>query len=143
MTAPPPLALEVTATPSRDDRKAVGRGLGAYNRAAYGRLRGKARWILARDAAGTVQAGAKCEVASGWLYLDWLWVAEGLRRQGQGTRLLAAVEDLAREQGCQGVHLHTWSFQAPDFYPRHGYAVMGRVEDMPPGAVRYWLAKRF
>ena len=90
------LALEVTARPSAADRHAVGRGLGAYNREAYGRLRGSARWILARDTAGTVQAGAKCELAWGWLYVDWLWVAEGLRRQGLGGRLLAAAEALAR-----------------------------------------------
>ncbi|MDO9706787.1 GNAT family N-acetyltransferase [Paracraurococcus lichenis] len=137
------LALEVTATPSREDRAAVGKGLGAYNRAAYGRLRGAARWILARDAAGTVQGGAKCELAWGWVYVDWLWVAEGLRRQGLGARLLAAAEALAREHGCVGVHLNTWSFQAPDFYRRQGFAEVGRVEDMPPGAVRYWFAKRF
>jgi GNAT superfamily N-acetyltransferase len=136
------LALEVTARPSAADRHAVGRGLGAYNREAFGRLRGSPRWILARDAAGTVQGGAKCEVAWGWVYVDWLWVADGLRRQGLGGRLLAAAEALAREEKCLGVHLNTWSFQAPDFYRKHGFAEVGRVEDMPPGATRYWFAKR-
>ena len=136
------LALEVTARPSAADRHAVGRGLGAYNRQAYGRLRGSARWILARDAAGTVQGGAKCEVAWGWVYVDWLWVADGLRRQGLGGRLLAAAEALAHEEKCLGIHLNTWSFQAPDFYRKQGFAEVGRVEDMPPGATRHWFAKR-
>lgn len=137
------LAIAVEAAPAAADRHTVGRGLGRHNRATYGPLRGRTRWILARDAAGRVRAGARCRLAWGWLYLDWLWVEEGLRRQGHGSRLLAAAEALAREEGCRGVHLHTASFQAPDFYPRRGYAEAGRVEDMPPGATRLWFAKRF
>lgn len=137
------LALEVSARPALADRKAVGRGLGAHNRAAHGRLRRTERWILARDEAGAVQGGAKCEIAWGWLYLDWLWVAEACRGQGWGARLLGAAEALARESGCGGVHLNTWSFQAPDFYRGQGYVEVGQVPDMPPGATRYWFAKRF
>jgi len=137
------LTLEVTATPTAADRHVIGRGLGAFNRASHGPLgRQRARWILARDAAGSVRGGAKCALAWAWLYVDWLWVEEALRRQGLGGRLLAAAEDLARESRCLGVHLHTWTFQAPDFYPRHGYVEAGRVEDMPPGATRHWFTKR-
>jgi GNAT superfamily N-acetyltransferase len=135
--------ITVTARPSKADRHAVGKGLGDYNRAAFGRLRGSERWLLARDADGVVQAGAKCEIAWGWLYVDWLWVAEPLRRQGLGGQLLAAAEALARERECRGVHLNTWSFQAPEFYRKHGFVEVGGVDDMPPGAVRYWFAKRF
>ena len=137
------VSIEVTKRPAKADRQVVAKGLGDHNRAAYGRLRGVERWILARDAAGAVQAGAKCEIAWGWLYLDWLWVAAGLRGQDIGTRLLAAAEALARKRGCVGVHLNTWSFQAPGFYAKQGYAEVGRVADMPPGAIRYWFAKKF
>jgi GNAT superfamily N-acetyltransferase len=137
------ISIEVTGRPVQADRKTVGKGLGDHNRAAYGRLRGSERWILARDEAGAVQAGAKCEVAWGWLYVDWLWVAAALRGQDLGTRMLAAAEELARERGCLGVHLNTWSFQAPGFYRKQGYTEVGRVEDMPPGATRYWFAKKF
>ena len=136
------LALETAARPALADRKAVGRGLAAHNRAAYGRLRGVEHWVLARDAAGAVQGGARCDIAWGWLYVDWLWVAEALRGQGWGSRLLAAVEVLAQQNGCIGTHLNTWSFQAPDFYRKQGYVEVGQVIDMPPGAIRYWFAKR-
>jgi GNAT superfamily N-acetyltransferase len=140
---PEPLSLDVTVRPSKADRSVVGRGLGAYNRAAHGRLRGSQRWILARDAAGGVRGGTKCEIAWAWVYVDWLWVEEALRRQGLGGRLLAAAEALAQEHGCLGVHLNTWSFQAPEFYRKQGYVEVGRVDDMPPGATRHWFAKRF
>ena len=139
------LELKVTTgRPAGPDRQVVARGLAAHNRAAYGRrLPRDERWILVRDEAGAVQAGARCEIGWGWLYLDWLWVAEGLRGGGLGTRLLAAAETLARQEGCLGLHLHTASFQAPDFYRKRGFLEVGRVEDMPPGAVRYWFARRF
>ena len=138
-----PLAIAQDHRPSAADRRVVGHGLGAYNRAAYGALRGGERWFLARDAAGAIQAGAKCEEQGGWLYVDWLWVAEPFRRQGWGGRLLGAAEAYARSRALLGLHLHTWSFQAPDYYPRHGFTCVGQLPDMPPGACRFWFAKRF
>jgi GNAT superfamily N-acetyltransferase len=137
------LSIALVPRPTREQRNAIGRGLSAYNREAYGRLRGGERWFLARDAAGSVQAGAKCEEAWGWLYVDWLWVAESLRRQGWGGRLPAEAETYARGRGLVGLHLNTWSFQGPDYYPRHGFTCVGQMADMPPGATRYWFAKRF
>lgn len=135
--------ISVTKRPSKEEREAVANGLHAYNLSAYGKLGGGERWLLARDAAGVIVGGARCDRAWGWLYVEWLWVAEGLRRQRLGTRLLAAAEDLAREEGCRGLHLHTWSFQAPAFYRKRGFEECGRAEDMPPGATRYWFRKPF
>jgi hypothetical protein len=33
------------------------------------------------------------------------------------------------------------SFQAPEFYKKHGYSVWGRLEDFPPGNQRIFLQK--
>lgn len=136
--------IAVTAKPTKEERGAIGRGLAAYNRAALGSrpARGQ-RWILARDAAGTVLGGAKCALAWRWLYVDWLWVAEAQRRQGLGARLLAHAEALARELDCRGIHLHTFSFQAPGFYRKQGFTEVARVEEMMPGAAQFWFIKRF
>ncbi len=135
------IAIGLETRPTKADRNTLGQGLGAYNRAAYGPLRGGERWFFARDTAGTILAGAKCAEAWGWLYIDWLWVAETHRRQGLGGRLLAEAETYARSRKLVGLHLNTWSFQAPDYYPRHGFIEAGRLEDMPPGATRYWFRK--
>ncbi len=137
------LTIALEKRPRKDDRNTIGQGLGAYNREHYGRLPGGERWFFARDAAGAVQAGAKCEQAWGWLYVDWLWVAAPLRRAGWGGHLLRACEAYARAERLQGLHLNTWSFQAPAFYLKQGFACVGQVADMPPGATRYWFAKRF
>ena len=76
-----------------------------------------------------------------WLSIDLIWVKEELRGRGYGHRLLTLIEDAARQRGARHVHLDTFSFQAPDFYKRHGYRVFGELQDFPPGHTRYYLTK--
>jgi predicted N-acetyltransferase YhbS len=76
-----------------------------------------------------------------WLLINWLWVAEPYRKIGIGSRLLLGAEAAARERHCRGVYLDTFTFQAPQFYARHGYREFGRLSDYPPGHARIWLSK--
>jgi GNAT superfamily N-acetyltransferase len=78
----------------------------------------------------------------GWLHVNFLWVSEVIRGKGHGTRLLDAAETMAKERGAFGSTLETHSFQAPDFYARRGYSVVGRLDDYPPGHVKLFLSKR-
>jgi GNAT superfamily N-acetyltransferase len=64
------------------------------------------------------------------------------RGNGEGTRLLTAVENLARSRHCIGVYLFSYSFQAPGFYERHGFTAFGQIAGLPPGHVTVWLSKR-
>ncbi|MGK5631646.1 GNAT family N-acetyltransferase [Streptomyces sp. URMC 123] len=78
-----------------------------------------------------------------WLHVDLLWVDERWRGRGLGERLMARAEEIARtEHGCGHSRVETWDFQAPDFYRRLGYEVVGEVRDYPPGVTEYLLAKR-
>jgi hypothetical protein len=52
------------------------------------------------------------------------------------------AEEIARARGCVGVYLGTISFQAPDFYRRHGYTESGRIDGYPPGHTRHWFMKK-
>ena len=54
-----------------------------------------------------------------------------------------AAEAVARERGCIGARLDTYSFQARGFYEKRGYRVVGTIEDCPPGHARHTMAKRF
>ncbi|MDE0037167.1 MAG: hypothetical protein OXU77_06325 [Gammaproteobacteria bacterium] len=40
------------------------------------------------------------------------------------------------------VHLTTYSFQAPDFYERHGYERFGELDDYPGDQSLVFLRKR-
>lgn len=76
-----------------------------------------------------------------WLTVDTLWVDPSHRGEGIGRRLLASVEEQARERGCRWAKLNTWDFQAPDFYARYGYATYGQEIDFPPGHTNHLMRK--
>lgn len=75
------------------------------------------------------------------LYIDILWVKEEYRKEGYGSILLNEVEKVAKEQGCNLVHLDTFDFQAKDFYLRHGYEIFGELDNCPAGHKRYFMSK--
>ena len=77
------------------------------------------------------------------LHIDFLWVDESLRGQGYGKELLIKIEEFAIEHSCQLIQLDTFSFQAPDFYQKFGYEIIGIVNDFPTKeSKQYYLTKR-
>ncbi len=76
------------------------------------------------------------------LYVDVLWVKEQFRKEGYGSILLSEVEKIAKEKGCNLIHLDTFDFQAKDFYRKHGYEVFGILEDCPMDHNRYYMKKK-
>ena len=77
----------------------------------------------------------------GWMYIDILWVREDHRKKGIGSALLAKAEKEAVRRGCHHVHLDTMSWQAPEFYQKRGYRVIGVLPDIPEGNQKYLLMK--
>jgi GNAT superfamily N-acetyltransferase len=68
-------------------------------------------------------------------------VAEPFRGQGYRARLLRAAEDEAKTQGCHGVFLTTFNFQAKPFYKKFGYEVVADIPDYPKGHNHHVLKK--
>ena len=97
--------------------------------------------IFLRDERDVIMGATFGDLWGGWLELTLLWVAEPLRGQGYGARLLLAAEEEARTQGCRGVFLSTFSFQAQPFYERFGYEVFGELPDYPEGHSLYFMKK--
>ena len=135
------LQLTFEAEPDKSTVEAINEGLNAYNESLAPGGRWELIWIVGRDSCGAVQAGLKGVAEYNWIFVNWLWVAAPYRRQGVGSRLLAHAEAVARERGCACVYLDTFSFQAPHFYKRLGFAEFGRLNDFPPGHTRIWLWK--
>lgn len=77
----------------------------------------------------------------GWMYVDTLWVHENHRHKGIGSMLLREAEKEALLRGCHHIHLDTMSWQAPEFYKKHGYEVIGILPDIPSGNQKYLLMK--
>ena len=138
-----PLTLDDVTRLNEDPFAALNRLLDDYNTAQIGPAKFVPLWLFARDATGKVQAGVRGNTYWSWCSIDVLAVAESYRRQGIGSLLLNKAEEIARERGCVGIRLDTMSFQAPEFYRRHGYSEFGRLEDYPPGHGRVWFMKKF
>ena len=97
--------------------------------------------IVEYDKDKNVIAGILGGTYWGWMHIDILWVNENYRKQGLGSKLLQAAESEAKKRGCHSVHVDTMSWQAPDFYKKHGYKVIGQLEDIPLGNKKFHLIK--
>lgn len=120
----------------------IGGGLHEFNRAQAGNENGQRICFALRGPGQEILGGVLGAIYWDWFYIDLMWIPEQLRGRGYGHRLLALAEEEARKQGARHVFLDTFSFQAPDFYRRHGYQVFGELQDFPPGHQRYFLTKQ-
>jgi GNAT superfamily N-acetyltransferase len=90
---------------------------------------------------GDVLGGITGRSSLGLLFLDLFYLPEALRGAGLGSELLRRFEQEGRRRGCLSAVLYTISFQAPDFYQRHGWQRMGEVPCLPPGTSRVFMSK--
>jgi GNAT superfamily N-acetyltransferase len=84
---------------------------------------GDAQAVLSEPAT-TAAIQPQLDVGRRRVYLNWLAVQERCRSQGVGSRLLAAVESWARENGAELIVTDTnlrSNVGAVEFYERHGY----------------------
>ena len=141
--------ITVEADPGPAGQGPVGRdevwaGLLAFNEARSGKgsFASRPLSVLLRGEGGAVLGGLVGRSYSGWLYVELFHLPEAHRGGGTGRAILRAAEAEALARGCIGVRLETYSFQAPGFYARMGYSVVGELPDCPPGHIRFSLAKR-
>jgi GNAT superfamily N-acetyltransferase len=136
--------LRIVSEPRGDagDATFVREGLTLFNVAVTGDSYYSPLAIFLKDERDAVLGGALGHVWGGWLDLVILWIAEPFRGQGYGAKLLRAAEDEARTQGCQGVFLTTFSFQAKPFYEKFGYQIVVDIPDYPKGHSYHVLTKR-
>ncbi len=119
----------------------IGKGLNDYNIQQAGDDKAQRICFAVQGPDQEIVGGVVAAVYWDWLYIDLMWLEEEYRKCGYGSRLLTLVEAEARRRGAKHAYLDTFSFQAPDFYKKHGYQVFGELRDFPPGHQRYFLTK--
>lgn len=134
------LELELVTQPSDDDHNAIRQPLIDYNASKVDGPWGPLA-ILPRCDDGAVRGGLWASYCYDWLFVELLVVPEAARGQGLGARMLQQAERWAKEQGCVGVWLDTFSFQAPGFYEKQGYSVFGVLDHYPGETQRFFLRK--
>jgi GNAT superfamily N-acetyltransferase len=128
--------------PAASDLKSLSDGLAEFNRQHAGDDGHRRLAFFLRNPDGAMVGGIYGITFWGWFSVELLWVEEHLRGLGYGKRLLAAAEQEAVRRGCSHAFLDTFDFQAPSFYTRRGYEIFGKLANLPPGHVRYYLTKQ-
>jgi GNAT superfamily N-acetyltransferase len=136
------VTIEVVASPGEAERDAILRILVAHNEASVGPTERQQVAIVVRDDAGTITGGLWGKIGYRWLFVEFLAVSPDHKRQGIGRALMQRAETLARDAGCIGMWLDTFSFQARGFYEKLGFGHFGTIDDFPPGHSRFFLSKR-
>ena len=134
--------IEIKTEVQEVDRKAIVAAMLSFNESRIGDDGYEPLAILLRNDDGKVQGGLTAKCYYRWLFIDLLFVPEAFRGAKLGGKLLAQAEQWAKERGCVGVWLDTFTFQAPGFYEKQGYSVFGALENYPNGETqRIFLRK--
>lgn len=134
------LAYEIIADPSPAVTEPIGRGLSHHNNEVLSDYAYEKIALTAQDSERII-GGLIIELFWDWLHLETLWVDQAYRKNGIASRLLRQAEQVALEKGITKSHVETTSFQALDFYRKHGYVVFGQLDDKPVGHTWYYLKK--
>jgi GNAT superfamily N-acetyltransferase len=135
-----PIVIADTASPS--DGTELRRRIFEFNVETTGFDDARSLSCFLRDDAGTLVAGIDGFTWGGYARVEFLWLAAEYRGQRLGSRLLAAAEETARARGCGSIVLDTHEFQAPGFYEKLGYALVGTTHDTPRGFRQFLFQKR-
>lgn len=132
----------LTDTPTPADIDTISDALDRFNTDATGIDDRRPLAILVHDPdSGEVVGGLTGRTSLGLLFVDLFFLPPDLRGNGLGAEILRRAEDEARARGCHTAVLYTISFQAPGFYLKQGWTMLGEVPCDPPGTSRVFLTK--
>ena len=137
----PALVFGVSDVPPQDSLRVVDAGLEEYNYAVAPLAEVSPMAAFAAEPSGSVIGGAIGRTWGRCCELLQLWVASEHRSHGVGSRLLREFEAHARGRGCNVFYLTTLSYQAPEFYRKHGYEVLAEISGYPNDIVKYLMHK--
>jgi putative acetyltransferase len=142
------------ASPRADDVAALVRDLDAYQSALYppesnhlldldALAAPDVRFVVARVAGTAVGCGA-LRVRDGYGELKRMYVAPAARGRGIGARILAALEDIARDERLPVMRLETGIAQpeALGLYRAAGYADCAPFGEYQPDVLSRFMQKR-
>ncbi|HBI91930.1 MAG TPA: N-acetyltransferase [Terrisporobacter glycolicus] len=137
------MKLEITDKITEEDENIIFKELLGYNLARIEDKNPRDLGIYLQDEEGQKIAGLIGNTHGNWLSIKFLWVSEEMRGQNIGSDILSQAEKTAKERGCKYSFLDTFSFQAPEFYRKHGYKEVFVLENYPVTGKRHYFTKTF
>lgn len=138
------MALHIIKEVNINDKNHINNKLYEYNLKHFPLdLRGRYQEIhlFLKDESNNVRGGILGEVCWNWLEIHTLMIDKDIRKLGYGTKLLLEVEKIALEKNCDFIKVDTLSFQALDFYKKHGYQEFGILDNVGRDYQHYYLKK--
>jgi GNAT superfamily N-acetyltransferase len=133
--------FRITADGNEQDINDIFEMLKEYNLSNREESKNVPLGIFYEDAQGKKLAGLTGETFGNWLCIHYLFVEDHLRKDGLGSKLLEVAENEARNRGCKYAFVDTFSFQAPEFYIKHGYNEVFTLNDYPYAGKRFYYTK--
>ncbi|MEN9558959.1 MAG: hypothetical protein RLZZ502_170, partial [Pseudomonadota bacterium] len=131
------MKLTTYATPVAEKNAVVDHCLDAYNQEHGAQEDVFPLSVIAESQQGQIVGGAIGRTWGQCAELQELAVMPDQRQQGVGTALMQQFELAARARGCTTVYLTTFSFQAPEFYQRLGFAIAHQIDGFTKGNSKY------
>jgi len=119
------IQYSIENTPDASDDKVIRNGIVDFNTQI---IKEKASHfsIFAKDDTQII-GGALIWEHSDALYIDVIWCNEKYQKQGIGTKIIAMIDDVARNKGLPKIFVDTYEFQAQDFYKKNGFYCIGII----------------
>ena len=114
-----------------------------FNFQMMGEERSKPLMVVIRDDSGEIVGGIAGRTIYHQLLIEVLWVHDDKRGQGLGIQLMEIAEREAQKRGCIAAQVDTLSFQAPKFYEKMGFKIVGNVSGVKDSPDRYFLLKHY
>ncbi|WP_287146478.1 GNAT family N-acetyltransferase [Aeromonas sp.] len=114
-----------------------------FNFQMMGEERSQPLIVVMRDDSGEVVGGIAGRTIYHQLLIEVLWVHDDKRGQGLGIQLMEIAEREAKKRGCIAAQVDTLSFQAPKFYEKMGFEIVGKVSGVKNSPDRYFLLKHY
>lgn len=134
------LAWSIVKAASAEDLAVISEGVFAHGRALAADGHAEPIACLVRKGSKLVAGGCgRTEYER--LFTTSLWVSEGLRRQGIGSRVLLELEAEAARRGCKDALIETLSDEVANLYMRLGYQPVAVVQRYVGRFTRHILVK--
>ncbi|MCX4165031.1 MULTISPECIES: N-acetyltransferase [Paraburkholderia] len=138
----PDIEIRLTDVEQPEARDFISRKLDEYNDSITNQADNRVLDVLITDpVTKEVVGGLVGRTSLGLFFINLVYVPENLRKGGIGTAMLKEAEAEAKRRGCSRAVLFTITFQAPEFYLKHGYRIFGEIPCEPEGTARIYMVK--
>ncbi len=135
--------IQFMLNPPKNIKDLIYNGLKSFNLKHFPDEEMQSLACVAEDPGGNFLGGLTGQIFTNTLFVEFLWLDDSNRSAGIGSKLMAEVEQQAKQLGVTDIYLDTYTFQAPGFYAKLGFEEVGRYTGFPTrGVDKIFLQKK-